>query len=312
MLSGIGPAEHLSEHGIERQARPPRSREEPARPRFFPDHVPLSDEPSSAEPRRTFSPACSKSISSATGGLDARSSKEARSSRATTDAAIPDIQVHTLPWGYPSPNQDGPERPYIDPGHCLTVMPTLIYPKSRGELLLTSSDPGQTPRISTRTIWKRRRTLQLLLTAIRKCREICAHAEMSEHLSEELTPGADRASDAELTEEIRLRAMTVYHPVGSCKMGVDAMAVVDPTLKVRGIEGLRVADASIMPQVTGGNTNAPSMMIGERAAALVQRARVRLPWVARVDESCRATFAAVSSSIGPEGSAPSCLRITLQ
>jgi choline dehydrogenase-like flavoprotein len=113
--------------------------------------------------------------------------------------------------------------------------------------------------------------LQLLLTAIRKCREICAHAEMAEHLSEELTPGAARSSDAELTEEIKLRAMTVYHPVGSCKMGIDAMAVVDPRLKVRGIEGLRVADASIMPQVTGGNTNAPSMMIGERAAALVQQ-----------------------------------------
>jgi len=94
---------------------------------------------------------------------------------------------------------------------------------------------------------------------------------MAEHLGEELTPGAARASDAELTEEIRLRAMTVYHPVGSCKMGVDEMAVVGPTLKVRGIEGLRVADASIMPHVTGGNTNAPSMMIGERAAALVQQ-----------------------------------------
>jgi choline dehydrogenase-like flavoprotein len=185
-------------------------------------------------------------------------------------APIPDIQIHTLPWGYPTPNQDGPERPDIDTGHCLTVMPTLIYPKSRGELLLTSNRPDQTPHIDPHFL-EEPEDLQLLLTAIRKCREICAHAEMAEHLSEELTPGAARASDAELTEEIKLRAMTVYHPVGSCKMGIDAMAVVDPRLKVRGIEGLRVADASIMPQVTGGNTNAPSMMIGERAAALVQQ-----------------------------------------
>ena len=109
-----------------------------------------------------------------------------------------------------------------------------------------------------------------MLTASRKCREICAHAEMAEHLTEELTPGAQRESDAELTEEIRLRAMTVYHPVGSCKMGIDDRAVVDPRLRVRGIEGLRVVDASIMPEITGSNTNAPSMMIGERAAALIQ------------------------------------------
>jgi choline dehydrogenase-like flavoprotein len=76
--------------------------------------------------------------------------------------------------------------------------------------------------------------------------------------------------DDVLIDEIRLRAGTVYHPVGTCKMGVDEMAVVDPRLRVRGIEGLRVADASIMPEVTGSNTNAPSMMIGERAAALIQ------------------------------------------
>jgi len=149
-------------------------------------------------------------------------------------------------------------------------MPTLIYPKSRGELLLTSNEPDQMPHIDPHFL-EEPEDLQLFLTAIRKCREICAHPEMSEHLREELTPGVERASDAELTEEIRLRAMTVYHPAGSCKMGVDEMAVVDPTLKVRGLEGLRVADASIMPQVTGGNTNAPCMMIGERAAALVQR-----------------------------------------
>jgi choline dehydrogenase-like flavoprotein len=95
---------------------------------------------------------------------------------------------------------------------------------------------------------------------------------MTEHLGEELTPGSDRASDEELIEEIRLRAGTVYHPVGTCKMGIDDMAVADPSLRVRGIEGLRVVDASIMPQITGSNTNAPSMMIGERAAALIQEA----------------------------------------
>jgi choline dehydrogenase len=108
-----------------------------------------------------------------------------------------------------------------------------------------------------------------LIRAIRKSREICAHPIMAEHLREELSPGAQSASEEELIEEIKLRGCTGYHPVGTCKMGVDDMAVVDPELRVRGLDGLRVADASIMPMVPGGNTNAPSMMIGERAAALI-------------------------------------------
>ena len=85
----------------------------------------------------------------------------------------------------------------------------------------------------------------------------------------ERMPGAQYAGDATLLEEIKNRATTVYHPVGSCRMGIDERAVVDPELKVRGIDGLRVADASIMPSITGGNTNAPAMMIGERCAELV-------------------------------------------
>ena len=182
---------------------------------------------------------------------------------------IPDLQLHTLPWGYPDPNSDGPERAYVDTGHCLSVLPTLLYPKSRGEVLLNSADAADAPHIDPAFL-KEPDDLQFLLKAIRKCREICRHPELAEHLAEELTPGADRTSDEELIEEIRLRAGTVYHPVGTCKMGIDDMAVVDPRLRVRGIEGLRVVDASIMPEVTGSNTNAPSMMIGERAAALIQ------------------------------------------
>jgi choline dehydrogenase-like flavoprotein len=186
-------------------------------------------------------------------------------------APIPDLQLHTLPWGYPDPNQDGPERAYVDTGHCLSVLPTLLYPKSRGELLLRSADVAEAPHIDPAYL-KEPEDLQFLLNGIRKCREICSHAEMTDHLAEELTPGADRTSDEELAEETRLRAGTVYHPVGTCKMGVDEMAVADPRLRVRGIERLRVVDASIMPEITGSNTNAPTMMIGERAAALIQDA----------------------------------------
>ena len=268
MLSGIGPAEHLREHGVEVKLDLPGVGKNLHDHLFFPItyRAPTSLHRGAAP---HFFAGMLKEYLFGNGWFGRTVFEGGAFIKSRDDAAIPDIQIHTLPWGYPTPNQDGPERPDIDTGHCLTVMPTLIYPKSRGELLLTSNRPDQTPHIDPHFL-EEPEDLQLLLTAIRKCREICAHAEMAEHLSEELTPGAARASDAELTEEIRLRAMTVYHPVGSCKMGVDQMAVVGPTLKVRGIEGLRVADASIMPQVTGGNTNAPSMMIGERAAALVQ------------------------------------------
>jgi len=89
----------------------------------------------------------------------------------------------------------------------------------------------------------------------------------------EIMPGADIQSDEELTDYIRGNAATIFHPVGTCKMGPDGdtMAVVDPHLKVRGIEGLRIADASIMPLINGGNTNAPAIMIGEKAADMIKK-----------------------------------------
>jgi choline dehydrogenase-like flavoprotein len=96
-------------------------------------------------------------------------------------------------------------------------------------------------------------------------------SKMGGLVEEELAPGAHSQSDEALADEVRLRATTVYHPVGTCRMGKDKDAVVDPLCRVRGIEGLRVADASIMPQITGGNTNAPCIMIGEKAAALIKQ-----------------------------------------
>ena len=174
-----------------------------------------------------------------------------------------------MPWGYFTPNQDGPGRPDLDKGHCLSILVTLIYPKSRGELLLSSDRAEQEPKIDPAFL-AAPEDLALLMRGIRKTREICTHPLMAGHVREELSPGASRASDHELVEEIKLRGCTGYHPVGTCKMGVDPLAVVDPNLKVHGVEGLRVADASIMPSVPGGNTNAPCMMIGERAASLIR------------------------------------------
>jgi len=181
---------------------------------------------------------------------------------------IPNMQLHSLPWGYPDPNQDGPGRAKVDTGRCLTVMPTLIYPKSRGTLTLASADPTAAPVIDPNFLAEKE-DLELLMNGFRIVREIMKDPAVRDMIEFEIQPGAQYVSDEDLAAQVKLRAMTVYHPVGTCRMGGDDESVVDPQLRVRGVEGLRVADASIMPTVTGGNTNAPSIMIGERAAALI-------------------------------------------
>ena len=108
-----------------------------------------------------------------------------------------------------------------------------------------------------------------MMAAIRKGRELMATLPLKEMTGEEIAPGAHLTTDDEILEWVRNNAETTYHPVGTCKMGADPMAVVDDQLRVRGLAGLRVADASIMPTLTSGNTNAPSIMIGEKAARMM-------------------------------------------
>jgi choline dehydrogenase-like flavoprotein len=151
----------------------------------------------------------------------------------------------------------------------MTIQPTLIYPKSRGELLLRSSEPGAAPLIDPHYLEAPEDRRQLL-DGIALTREIMANQNMTPMLKGELEPGVD-FTGAKLEAELPNRVATVYHPVGTCRMGVDERAVVGPDLRVRGIEGLRVADASIMPSVTGGNTNGPSIMIGERVVDFIRR-----------------------------------------
>jgi len=181
---------------------------------------------------------------------------------------IPDIQFHTLPWAYPAPNQDADGRPEVDKRPALTVQPTLIYPKSRGELLLRSDDPADKPRIDPHFL-EEPEDRALLLRGIEIAREIMAHPAIAPKVTMELEPGPEFVGAA-LERELPNRVSTVYHPVGTCRMGSDERAVVDAELRVRGVQGLRVADASIMPQITGGNTNAPCIMIGEKAADLLR------------------------------------------
>jgi choline dehydrogenase len=187
-----------------------------------------------------------------------------RTSQATD---VPDLQLHLLPWSYVSPNQDEPIRHKVDPRTSLTVLVTLIYPKSRGTLRLASTDPTAAPLIDFQYLADRS-DLEVLAEGSEMVREIMAGAAFGGSVKEEIHPGADvRGTD--LRDAILNRATSVYHGVGTCRMGVDELSVVSPDLKVRGVEGLRVADASIMPSITGGNTNAPAIMIGEKAAEII-------------------------------------------
>jgi choline dehydrogenase-like flavoprotein len=155
-----------------------------------------------------------------------------------------------------------------DPRRALTIMSTLIYPKSRGTFRLASADPTAAPLIDPNYLAEQS-DIDVLVDGMQLIRETMANKIISDGVEVEIAPGPSYPDRASLTAEVRNRATTVYHPVGTCRMGVDERAVVDPQLRVRGIDGLRVADASIMPSIVGGNTNAASMMIGEHCAALI-------------------------------------------
>ncbi|NGY04277.1 GMC family oxidoreductase [Solimonas terrae] len=181
------------------------------------------------------------------------------------DEAIPDIQWHFLP------TVDTRHAFDLTPskqGYGYSLMSYFTRPYSRGRITLASADPFAAPRIDFNYASDERDLLRLV-AAIKRGREVFAQAAFDEHRLEELKPGAAVQSDAELLEWLRHNAETAYHPVGSCRMGVDELAVVDPQLRVRGVQNLRVIDASVMPTLVGGNTNAPTTMIAEKAADLL-------------------------------------------
>lgn len=267
MLSGVGPADHLRYHGIDVKVDLPGVGEN------LHDHlfVPISFRSKHSLHKGTaghFIKGILKEYLFGNGWFGRTVFEAGAFVKTNPDEPIPNLQLHSLPLGYPDPNQDGPGRPYIDTGRCLTMLVTLIYPKSRGTLRLASSDPNAAPLIDP-NYFADPADKQVLIDGLRLVREIVKKDPVAGMIEEELQPTTRYQTDEELEAQVRLRATTVYHPVGTCKMGVDELAVTDPQLRVRGVEGLRVADASIMPTITGGNTNAPAIMIGERAAGWI-------------------------------------------
>ena len=266
MLSGIGHADHLAQHGI------PTIADLPVGDNMH-DHlfVPLTFHVPSSQMRgnaRYFLKGLAKERIRPGTTFLANTVFEAVAFLRTSQATdVPDLQVHLLPWSYISPNQDAPIRHQVDPRPAITLLSTLIYPRSRGTLRLASPDPTAAPLIDFQYLAEPG-DVEVLAEGCEIIREVMAGAAFGGGVKGEIHPGTS-FQGAGLRTEILNRATTVYHGVGSCRMGVDERAVVGPDLKVRGLEGLRVCDASIMPSITGGNTNAPSIMIGERGADLV-------------------------------------------
>jgi len=155
------------------------------------------------------------------------------------------------------------------PGHGYTLHACYLRPQSRGHIGLRSASMLDAPRIHANYL-SVAADLRHLAEGVRVSREVFAARAFADYRGREVFPGADIRSDAELETAIRAKAESIYHPVGTCRMGADANAVVDAELRLRGVAGLRVVDASVMPRLIGGNTNAPTIMIAEKAADLLK------------------------------------------
>jgi choline dehydrogenase len=178
------------------------------------------------------------------------------------DVQTPDIQFHFIPAQVVDHG-----RTILD-GHGVTLHACCLRPESRGEIRLAGADPLAPPVIDPNYLASGY-DLKILIDGIRRARDVFAAKAFEPYLGAERLPGPALQSDAQLEEFIRATAETEYHPVGTCKMGSDGMAVVDERLRLRGIDGLRVIDASIMPTLVSGNTNAPTIMIAEKGAAMI-------------------------------------------
>ena len=189
--------------------------------------------------------------------------------RTRPELATPDIQFHIQPLSSRTPGHG------LDPYSAFTSSVCQLRPESRGHVRIASPDPRTHPAILANYL-ATETDRQTMIDGVRISRRIAAASPLAQIVKRELEPGAGLETDDAILGWIRERATTIYPPAGTCRMGDDDMAVVDDRLRVRGIEGLRVADASIMPTIVSGNTNAPAIMIGEKVAAMV-----REDWAAR-------------------------------
>jgi choline dehydrogenase len=203
------------------------------------------------------------------GPLSMISSPAALFARTRPELASPDIKCSISPFSAERP-QDGLHR-----FSGFTMIAYQLRPESRGEIKLKSPDPFDAPAVYPNYL-ATETDQRTIVAGLKLCRQILATPHMQSFIETEFQPGSAVESDEELLDYARRRGGTVYHPTSTCKMGGDPMAVVDPQLRVYGVDGLRVADASIMPTVVSGNTNAAAIMIGEKAADMIRRPAARM------------------------------------
>lgn len=271
MLSGIGPADHLNDSGVD------VVHDLPGVGATLQDHIDLC---ALAELTGPFSyDGWDRPHKSAWAGLQYllfRSGPVAASLFETggfwyadAEALSPDIQFHL---GQGSGIEKGIAR--IN-GAGITLNSAFMRPRSRGTVRLSSNDPANAPLVDP-NYWSEPLDLKMGLEGLRMAREILAQSALEKYVRKEVLPGPDIRSESDLVDYACRVAKTDHHPVGTCRMGTGGDAVVDPELRVRGLQGLRVCDASVMPAINSSNTNAPTIMIGEKGADLI-RGREPLP-----------------------------------
>ena len=264
MLSGIGPADHLREHKIDVVKDLPGVGEN------FREHCgPLLswrvDQPTLNDEFTLW-----QLIKGAVRYLRHRDGPASSTGchaiafvKSSPELPEADCQIHFSPIAIEKKN--GVMEPLKDSG--VMVMPNYGNPSGQGSVRLRSANPNEKPKILPRLVEDA--DIDKFVSAFKACRKIMEQSPMRDTIIEEVAPGPSVSTDEEIAEYIRRESHPHYHPVGTCKIGTDAMAVVDPKLKVYGIEGLRVADASVAPLLVNANTNAMSIMIGEKAADLI-------------------------------------------
>jgi len=264
MLSGIGPAGELARHGIDVVLDVPGVGQNLQDHLALPVIFTVGSNPTLLNAEKPAQLA--KFLLQRKGMLTSNVGEAMAFVRTRDDLAAPDVQIIIAPVEYIDHGLTVP------PGHGMTIGGVLLRPKSIGEITLASTDPFAAPIIDANYLADPA-DLAPLVEVVKLARRIASQSALGSIIDGELWPGTDVTSDDDIAQFVRQQAFTLYHPVGTCRMGSDDDAVVDAELRVRGVEGLRVIDASVMPTIPRGNTNAPTIMIAERAADLIKATR---------------------------------------
>jgi choline dehydrogenase-like flavoprotein len=269
MLSGIGPGEHLRRHGITTRI------DLPGVGRHLHDHIDVVAVLDAPHLKDLFGLSLSGAVSLLKAVLEWRHHRRGPLTtnyaeggaflRSRPEETRPDLQLHFIV----AKLLDHGRKTIF--GHGYSCHVCLMQPKSRGQVELASADPFAAPRIDPAFLAERD-DVDRLVRGFKAMRRILAQPALAGHGAHELAASAAAQSDEEIERFVRGHADTIYHPVGSCRMGKGALDVVDDELRVRGTDGLRVVDASIMPSIVSGNTNAATIMIAEKAAVLIAAA----------------------------------------